>query len=153
MERLNFIIVREVREDGFEEKVIADKPSCRNRYLPVLGAYEAEIDQWLDEDKSRPKKQRHTARRIYHRLARVYSAQTGHLIRIVLRLWCNSLAISCIDLRFRKYSPRMISFWPTVIISSTPLAQDVAHISCNQTGGYGGPIFYGQNSFNWSSFL
>jgi len=74
-------------------------------------------------------------------------------LRIVARPWCNSLAISRIDLRFRKYSRRMISFWSTVIISSSPLAQDVAHTSCNQTGGYGGPIFYGQNSFNWSCFL
>jgi hypothetical protein len=72
---------------------------------------------------------------------------------IVLRLWCNSLEISRIDLRFRKYSQRMISFWSTVIISSTPLAQDVAPTSCIQRGGYGGPLFYGQNSLKWSPFL
>ena len=35
---------------------------------PVLGPFTAIIDQWLDEDLDRPKKQRHTARRIYHRL-------------------------------------------------------------------------------------
>src|SRR3974390_2502168 len=44
-------------------------------------------------------------------------------LRITARPWCNSLAISRIDLRFRKYSRRMISFWSTVIISSTPLAK------------------------------
>ncbi len=35
---------------------------------PVLGSYLEIIDQWLDDDKERPKKQRHTARRIYNRL-------------------------------------------------------------------------------------
>jgi hypothetical protein len=35
-----------------------------------------------------------------------------------------------------------------MIISSTLLAQDVVHLSCHQTGGYGGPIFSGQNCFN-----
>lgn len=74
-------------------------------------------------------------------------------LRIVLRLWCNSLAISRIDLRFRKYSRRMISFWSTVIISSTPLAQDVAHTSCNQKSGYGGPLFYCHFLAKWSPFV
>jgi len=35
---------------------------------PVLGAYLGVIDGWLDADKEQPKKQRHTARRVYHRL-------------------------------------------------------------------------------------
>jgi transposase len=37
---------------------------------PVLGPYLQVIDQWLREDKDRPKKQRHTAKRIYDRLVR-----------------------------------------------------------------------------------
>ncbi len=37
---------------------------------PVLGPYLPVIDQWLTDDKTRPKKQRHTARRIYDRLVR-----------------------------------------------------------------------------------
>ena len=37
---------------------------------PVLGPYLKVIDRWLEEDKGRPRKQRHTARRIYHRLCR-----------------------------------------------------------------------------------
>jgi transposase len=37
---------------------------------PVLGPYLPVIDQWLQEDKARPKKQRHTAQRIYDRLVR-----------------------------------------------------------------------------------
>lgn len=35
---------------------------------PVLGPYLHIIDKWLKEDKESPKKQRHTAVRIYHRL-------------------------------------------------------------------------------------
>jgi len=36
--------------------------------FPVLGKYLETIDNWLSADKEQPKKQRHTARRIYHRL-------------------------------------------------------------------------------------
>ena len=35
---------------------------------PVLGPYLTTIDKWLKADKESPKKQRHTAKRIYHRL-------------------------------------------------------------------------------------
>ena len=36
--------------------------------LPVVGPYTSVIDQWLLSDREQPRKQRHTARRIYHRL-------------------------------------------------------------------------------------
>lgn len=39
----------------------------RQRY-PVLDGYLEIIDRWLEGDKEEPRKQRHTARRIYHRL-------------------------------------------------------------------------------------
>ena len=35
---------------------------------PVLGPYLSIIDGWLEKDKDSPKKQRHTAKRIYDRL-------------------------------------------------------------------------------------
>lgn len=38
------------------------------RHMPVLGSYVDIIDAWLDEDRSAPRKQRHTATRIYARL-------------------------------------------------------------------------------------
>ena len=44
---------------------------------PVLGPFTAIIDQWLDDDFSSPKKQRHTARRIYHRLVAEYRFEGG----------------------------------------------------------------------------
>lgn len=36
--------------------------------FPVLGPYLAIINGWLESDREEPKKQRHTARRIYNRL-------------------------------------------------------------------------------------
>jgi transposase len=36
--------------------------------FPVLGPYLGVIDKWLEEDKERPSKQRHTAKRIFDRL-------------------------------------------------------------------------------------
>lgn len=40
---------------------------------PVLGPYREQIEQWLRDDKDRPKKQRHTAHRIYERLVAEHS--------------------------------------------------------------------------------
>ena len=40
----------------------------RKQPFPVLGSYLETIDNWLQDDKNQPKKQRHTARRIYNRL-------------------------------------------------------------------------------------
>ena len=42
------------------------------RPRPVLGAFEGVIRLWLNEDKLRPRKQRHTAHRIYERLRDEY---------------------------------------------------------------------------------
>jgi transposase len=39
-----------------------------NQPFPVLGPYLAIINEWLENDKKQPKKQRHTARRVYNRL-------------------------------------------------------------------------------------
>ncbi len=66
------------RETGHSRKTIR-KILCQEPYsyagrqrqpYPVLEPYLPIIDSWLEEDNSRPKKQRHTARRIYHRLVR-----------------------------------------------------------------------------------
>ena len=40
-----------------------------NQPYPALGSYLETIDGWLENDKKSPKKQRHTARRVYNRLA------------------------------------------------------------------------------------
>ena len=47
------------------------------RPRPALGPYLAVIDRWLEEDRERPSKQRHTARRIYERLVTEFGFQGG----------------------------------------------------------------------------
>jgi len=62
-------------------KVLRSEPfgysSRTTQPYPVLGPYLSVIDQWLEEDKNRPKKQRHTARRIYDRLVREHGFTGG----------------------------------------------------------------------------
>ena len=43
--------------------------------FPKLETFKSEIDEWLTEDKKAKRKQRHTARRIYHRLVEKYKEQ------------------------------------------------------------------------------
>jgi len=47
---------------------------------PKLDAYADQIDQWLAEDKGRPRKQRHTAKRIFERLRDECGFDGGHTI-------------------------------------------------------------------------
>ena len=47
----------------------ADKlPSLAQENYPILGKFIPMIDEWLEADKTAPRKQRHTAKRIYDRL-------------------------------------------------------------------------------------
>ncbi|MBC7645110.1 MAG: IS21 family transposase [Thermoleophilia bacterium] len=47
------------------------------RAAPKLGEYRALVDQWLEADKTAPRKQRHTARRIWQRLRDEHGADVG----------------------------------------------------------------------------
>ncbi|BCO09323.1 transposase [Desulfolithobacter dissulfuricans] len=49
----------------------------KNQPYPVLGRYLEVIDGWLEGDRAVPKKQRHTSRRIYHRLVEEYGYSGG----------------------------------------------------------------------------
>jgi len=69
--------IREIsRETGHDRKtirkVLTGEPSGYGQRqfqsYPVLGPYLQVIDSWLEGDRDAPKKQRHTATRIYHRL-------------------------------------------------------------------------------------
>ena len=69
------------RETGYHRKTIrkALEDSSVPKYTrqqqrssPVLGPVKPIIDQWLSEDKDKPRKQRHTAKRIYERLTTEY---------------------------------------------------------------------------------
>jgi transposase len=52
--------------------------SARGRQpFPALGPYLATIERWLKEDMDQPRKQRHTAVRIYNRLRREYGFEGG----------------------------------------------------------------------------
>jgi len=64
------------------EKVLAnpEPPGYRSqdpRYKPKLGPFLAVIDEILEDDKSAPVKQRHTAKRIFERLRDEYHYQGG----------------------------------------------------------------------------
>src|SRR5271166_2118499 len=47
------------------------------RKAPTLGPWTSTIDAWLAEDEHVPKKQRHTARRIFQRLVEEHDADVG----------------------------------------------------------------------------
>ena len=49
------------KKDWNEDSSVPDKPSILDPYKPL-------IDQWLENDKTQRRKQRHTAYRIYQRL-------------------------------------------------------------------------------------
>ncbi len=78
--------VREIaRETGHSKNTV--KKALRGEYggysprdnqpYPVLGLHVATIDRWLEEDKDQPRKQRHTATRIYNRLKEEYEYTGG----------------------------------------------------------------------------
>lgn len=46
------------------------RPASEKRFCPKLDPYKPMIDSWLEEDKQAPRKQRHTATRVYNRLMR-----------------------------------------------------------------------------------
>ncbi len=50
------------------ERKVPEKPS------PVLGPWKATIDGWLEADRSAPRKQRHTSRRVWQRLVEEHGA-------------------------------------------------------------------------------
>lgn len=47
----------------------------RNRPAPKLGPHQATIDEWLKADQEAPRKQRHTARRVWQRLVEEHGAE------------------------------------------------------------------------------
>lgn len=86
-------IRRDYRREQLSIRALADKyrvhrrtvrqalasalPSPRRSYprsLPAIGPWMAVIDEWLVVDKGAPRKQRHTARRIWQRLGAEHGA-------------------------------------------------------------------------------
>ena len=54
----------------------------RQRSKPVLGAVEGFIDGILEADRQAPRKQRHTARRIYHRILAEMPAEYAEVLTL-----------------------------------------------------------------------
>ncbi|MFQ5875216.1 MAG: IS21 family transposase [Dehalococcoidia bacterium] len=65
--------VRKALRDAGPPRYTLRQPRAR----PALGPYVELIDRWLEEDLSRPPKQRHTARRIYCRLVEEHGFRGG----------------------------------------------------------------------------
>jgi len=61
-----------ISRDSVSKMLAYSEPPGYRRTAPIkrpkLDPYVAQIDQWLAEDKDRPRKQRHTAKRIFERL-------------------------------------------------------------------------------------
>jgi transposase len=78
--------IREIaRDTGHSKNTV--KKALRGEYegysgrkvqpYPVLGPYLSIIDRWLEGDKDKPKKQRHTAKRVYDRLCHEHDFEGG----------------------------------------------------------------------------
>src|SRR3972149_4301997 len=65
--------IRNALKDAGPPRYILQAPRPR----PILDPVLAIIDRWLEEDEKRPPKQRHTARRIYERLASEFGFRGG----------------------------------------------------------------------------
>jgi transposase len=50
------------------------KRAPRGRPAPALGAFRAIVDEWLQQDREAPRKQRRTARRVWQRLVEEHGA-------------------------------------------------------------------------------
>ena len=62
------------REDWNEDR----EPEIEPQRFPVLGPYIPTIDRWIEQDRKVPKKQRHTAKRIFDRLREEYGYPGGY---------------------------------------------------------------------------
>lgn len=67
---------RAVRQ-ALESAVPPAKRSPEVRPAPALGAYRQIIDGWLEADREAPRKQRHTARRVWQRLVEEHGAEVS----------------------------------------------------------------------------
>lgn len=61
-----------ISRDSVAKMLAYSEPPGYRRSAPIkrpkLDPYTSQIDQWLSEDKAQPRKQRHTAKRIFERL-------------------------------------------------------------------------------------
>jgi transposase len=67
---------RTVRQ-ALESAVPPPRKQPEGRSAPALGPYRALIDSWLEADRTAPRKQRHTARRVWRRLVDEHGAEVA----------------------------------------------------------------------------
>lgn len=67
---------RTVRQ-ALESPVPPARKQPEGRPAPALGGYRALIDSWLEADRTAPRKQRHTARRVWRRLVDEHGAEVA----------------------------------------------------------------------------
>jgi len=67
---------RTVRE-ALDSALPAERKRPEGRPAPALGAYRALVDEWLIADQGAPRKQRHTARRVWRRLVDEHGAEVS----------------------------------------------------------------------------
>lgn len=72
---LNF---RTVRKYAHMDDWTPEKHERASQVYPVLGDYIPFIDEWLEDDTRQPKKQRHTAKRIFDRLRKEHGFRGGY---------------------------------------------------------------------------
>lgn len=68
----NLGVARQTVRKALRSSEIPKYTLTKEKPSPVLDPYKAIIAEWLEQDKIAPKKQRHTARRIYQRLRDEY---------------------------------------------------------------------------------
>jgi transposase len=68
---------RRAVRDALASPVPVAKRSPVGRPAPKLGPYRALIDEWLEADREAPRKQRHTARRVWARLVDEHDAEVA----------------------------------------------------------------------------
>lgn len=91
---------RTVRQ-ALESAVPPPKQAPESRPAPKLGPYRAVIDKWLAEDLKAPRKQRHTARRVWQRLTEEHGAEVSER-----QVWPPSGASSARSRPACRWSPR-----------------------------------------------
>ena len=71
-----------ISRDSVDKIIVYSVPPGYRRVAPIkrpkLDGFTDHIDQWLQEDDGRPKKQRHTAKRVFERLRDEHSFAGGY---------------------------------------------------------------------------
>jgi transposase len=107
--RLTKVSQQTAQKYAYKEKWDDDHlPNCKPERYPVLCDYIAIIDEWLENDKREPRKQRHTVTRIFNRLKAEHGFQGSYS-------------------SVKKYVRKKKFMMKTVAEGYLPLAQPPAH--------------------------